>query len=142
MSSLRHLFQSLQRIWPGDFESRLREAPLPPISYPSLLVVKRPPRNEEIQPGSVTIVRRGRHRKWSMFLCPCGCGSVVTLSLQPDKSPHWTFRRSKGGRATLRPSVWRDVGCKSHFFLNDGRIHWCPDSGLSPEEVRGTWYRS
>ena len=30
------------------------------------------------------------------------------------------------GSVSLMPSVWRQKGCRSHFFLRHGRIDWCP----------------
>ncbi|WP_425373246.1 DUF6527 family protein, partial [Klebsiella pneumoniae] len=29
------------------------------------------------------------------------------------------------GRPTLYPSIWRTTGCRSHFWVRIGRIHWC-----------------
>ncbi|MDM9644782.1 DUF6527 family protein [Rhizobium sp. S163] len=28
-------------------------------------------------------------------------------------------------RPTLHPSVWRNSGCRSHFWVRRGRIAWC-----------------
>jgi hypothetical protein len=126
----------LQRLWARSSDSRYKQQPPPPISYPKFSIVQQPPRNQDITNGSVTIVASSRQPKWAMFLCPCGCQSVITLTLQSAKRPHWNFQKSKGGRPTLHPSVWRDVGCMSHFVLEDGRIFWCNDSGVSPEEFR------
>jgi len=74
--------------------------------------------------------------KWALFRCPCGCDSVVTLSLQPVHQTHWRLARTHAGRPTLYPSVWRDTGCLSHFWLRDGRISWCFDTGTHPD-LRG-----
>jgi hypothetical protein len=127
----------LKRLRTARPESHDVRPPLPPVSYPKLSMVFQPPRNQEIATGSVTVVvSPSRQPKWAMFLCPCGCQSVITLSLQPTKRPHWRFETTKGDRPTLQPSVWRDVGCMSHFFLEDGRIYWCSDTGSSPDKVR------
>ena len=140
MSTFDRLLSSLRNLWRGDFDARFRRRPLPPITYAQLNIVKQPPRNHEIAPGAVTIVAPARYPKWSMLLCPCGCRSVITLPLQSDKRPHWSFRKSKAGRPTLQPSIWRDVGCLSHFFLDDGRIYWCNDTGISPRGARTNSY--
>jgi hypothetical protein len=29
------------------------------------------------------------------------------------------------GRPSLKPSVWRKPGCGCHFWMRDGRVHWC-----------------
>lgn len=58
------------------------------------------------------------------MICPCGCGAVLDLNLLPDEKPCWRFSSDKKGRASLNPSVWRKVGCKSHFWLKSGKIIW------------------
>lgn len=128
-------FEALMRLWRGSGASR-HGRPLPTITYPTLKFVQQPPRNDEIAPKTLTIVAPGGKSKWAMFRCPCDCKSVITLPLQATKRPHWTCGKSKAGRPTLYPSIWRDVGCLSHFILEDGRIYWCGDSGVSPEEAR------
>ncbi|WP_338341959.1 DUF6527 family protein [Shinella sp. WSC3-e] len=42
--------------------------------------------------------------------------------------PRWDIAVDAKGRPTLRPSVWRNTGCKSHFWLRSGRIVWCGNS--------------
>jgi hypothetical protein len=58
------------------------------------------------------------------MICPCGCGEVLDLNLLPDERPCWQFEADKHGIATLHPSIWRKIGCKSHFWLRDGEIVW------------------
>ncbi len=59
------------------------------------------------------------------LVCPCGCGETLQMSLLADVRPRWTLSRHPDGTASLTPSVWRQVGCRSHFFLVKGRIQWC-----------------
>ena len=59
--------------------------------------------------------------------CPCGCRSVIQLSLARDRRPSWRVRRHRNGTVSLLPSVWRTVGCRSHFILYQGRSIWCHD---------------
>ena len=62
---------------------------------------------------------------WSAaLLCPCGCGTTIQLSLLKADRPSWRVRRHFNGSVTLRPSIWRTRGCRSHFFLRRGRIVW------------------
>ena len=62
---------------------------------------------------------------WSAaLLCPCGCEATIQLSLLPDDKPSWRAVRHFSGSVSLRPSVWRTRGCRSHFFLRRGRIVW------------------
>lgn len=136
MHTFDALLRSLAKLWRGVPSSPFDARPLPPISYPRLSIVTTPPRNDEIAPGLVTVVASRSRPKWAMLLCPCGCQSVITLPLQATKRPHWTCKRGRAGRPTLQPSIWRDVGCLSHFFLKDGRIFWCDDTGISPRKIR------
>ncbi|WP_414144281.1 DUF6527 family protein [Burkholderia territorii] len=59
-----------------------------------------------------------------MFRCPCPCSETITLSLQKVHKPHWNLQATIDGRGTLYPSVWRTQGCRSHFWIRDGRVYW------------------
>lgn len=61
---------------------------------------------------------------YAAMRCPCGCGDTLQLSLHAEASPRWTLRRRWDGAPTLMPSVWRRAACRSHFFLEAGRIRW------------------
>ncbi len=69
--------------------------------------------------GQIFVITRGRPR-WLKMHCPCGCGSVVSLNLDPRAGRSWRLS-IREGRATLTPSVWRTSGCKSHFLLINNR---------------------
>lgn len=60
---------------------------------------------------------------FSLLSCPCGCKNKIYLNMLPGKKPKWTLKEA-AGIPTLSPSVWRKVGCKSHFFLKSGEIVW------------------
>ncbi len=63
--------------------------------------------------------------EWAVgFLCPCNCGALIQLNLLPKARPCWKLKRGSHGEPSLYPSVWRKVGCKSHFFLEEGEIKW------------------
>lgn len=68
----------------------------------------------------------GEYRQpWSaMFLCPCGCKDVVALSLIRNDRPRWRAREHSNGTVTISPSVWRTKGCRSHFFVQRGKVIW------------------
>jgi hypothetical protein len=61
----------------------------------------------------------------AVMICPCGCGAVLEMNLLPDDRPVWKASFGKKGRPTLHPSIWRKVGCKSHFFVREGQVIWC-----------------
>jgi hypothetical protein len=105
---------------------------LPPVTFAELLDVISPPPDTDVREGVFYRVMRGDTPKWALFLCPSGCRSVVTLSLQAVHVPHWTVQPSSNQRPSVRPSVWRDIGCYSHFFVEDGRVYWCMNSGSPP----------
>lgn len=115
-----------------DFEAWIARQPQPAITFSEINEVVSPPPNESVQAGAFYRVMRDNKPKWALFLCPCGCHSVVTLSLQRAHWPHWNVRASAERRPSLRPSVWRDVGCLSHFWVEDGRVYWCGDTGSPP----------
>jgi len=76
-------------------------------------------------PSRNLVLARDDGDDWCVGLrCPCGCGETIELLVIDEARPRWdvTIRR---GRPTLRPSVWRKVGCRSHFWVRDGRIIWC-----------------
>jgi hypothetical protein len=63
--------------------------------------------------------------QWSVAMrCPCGCTAVIQLNLHSEGRPRWKLTCHKDGSVSLFPSVWRRVGCGSHFFLRRGRIEW------------------
>jgi len=74
------------------------------------------------QPGDSVTVVRGRPRSFVMA-CPDGCGSVLTVNLDPRAGKAWRFYEKD--RRSLFPSVWRDSGCGAHFVLWKDRILWC-----------------
>ena len=79
---------------------------------------------DRLLPTRVYVVG-ARGSPWSAaFLCPCGCQEVIQLSLMEDDSPSWSIRVDLAGRPTLRPSINRVRGCRSHFFVRAGRIEW------------------
>ena len=50
------------------------------------------------------------------FLCPCGCGDRIFLNLSTGATPLWTVNGN-----SISPSVNRMVGCRSHFFITNGK---------------------
>lgn len=105
---------------------------LPPIVFAAINFAEKPPRNEDISKQDFYFVATSNKPKWTLFKCPCGCGDVITLSMQPAHRPSWRLQETSSRRPTLYPSVWRDKGCMSHFWLKDGRVFWVHDTGTSP----------
>ncbi|WP_237362010.1 DUF6527 family protein [Rhizobium gallicum] len=59
------------------------------------------------------------------MVCPCGCGRRLEVMLLKDVKPRWDLSVDKSGLPSLHPSVWVAEGCRSHFWLRNGKIHWC-----------------
>ena len=78
---------------------------------------------DTVAPRHVYAVGENGHLWHVVFVCPCGCGARLALNLLPDDSPRWEIE-DEGGVPTIRPSVWRTAGCRSHFFLRRGSIEW------------------
>ena len=90
---------------------------------------ERYPNTKELTECDLVVVRSGEHLKWACFLCPCGCGQKISLSLVREQRPLWTVRSDWRGRPTVSPSVGQTAGCYSHFWIRDGRVDWCPGTG-------------
>ena len=80
-----------------------------------------------IEPGRVYLVGDSSVPWSAALLCPCGCDSAIQLSLVKNDRPRWRVKRHFNGTVTLHPSIWRSNGCRSHFFLQRGRIVWARD---------------
>ena len=73
----------------------------------------------------VYIVEEDGFKEHVSMICPCGCQQVLHMNLLPDERPCWQVTEHRDGAVTLHPSVWRQKGCCSHFWLRKGEIHWC-----------------
>lgn len=78
-----------------------------------------------VQPGTVYVVGEGGHPWFAAMACPCGCGETIKLAMVQGSRPRWSLARHWDDTVSLKPSVWRKVGCKSHFWVRSGRIDWC-----------------
>jgi hypothetical protein len=65
----------------------------------------------------LALVINGTKPKWLLFRCPCGCGELLRINLTPSIRPCWRLRISGNGKLSLYPSIDRESGCYSHFFL-------------------------
>ena len=95
---------------------------------------------DELAPQRLYLIGEQPHPWSAALLCPCGCGTTIQLSLIKEDRPSWRARRHFSGSVTLRPSVWRTRGCRSHFFLRRGRIVWSRsvqgDAAFPPAQTR------
>ena len=72
------------------------------------------------------VLARDDGEDWCVGMrCPCGCGHVIELLVVAEAKPRWDVTVDAKCRPTLSPSVWLRKGCRSHFWLRNGRVHWC-----------------
>jgi hypothetical protein len=80
---------------------------------------------EQLIDDAVYVLGVGPHKWFVALLCPCGCGATLQMSLLADANPRWRLIEHSDRTISLAPSVWRRIGCRSHFFLRHGFIRWC-----------------
>jgi hypothetical protein len=80
---------------------------------------------DELKPLTVYLCGEKEHLWAAAMICPCGCGDVIQLNLLQEVRPRWTAEQHRDGTVSLMPSVWRQKGCRSHFFIKHGRVEWC-----------------
>lgn len=79
---------------------------------------------DRMRSGTVYLVGNQGYYWQTVMICPCGCQQILYMNLIDDYDPYWKFN-IQGKTISLSPSVNRLVGCKSHFFLKNGKIEWC-----------------
>ena len=84
---------------------------------------------KDLKPEKMLIVGGQGFQKWACFQCPGGCGEKIQLSLNQALHPCWAASIDRLGRPTLHPSVRQLNECKCHFWIREGTVHWCADSG-------------
>ena len=95
------------------------------INNYKVVIVPDNPREEQVQDNTVYLVGTKKFLKWAYLKCPSGCGEVIMLSLNPNSYPSWRVKISRGGLPTFSPSIFKQDGCKSHFWIQKGRVIWC-----------------
>jgi len=89
----------------------------------------RHPTHHELQTGALIVVHDGALDKWVCFRCPGGCGEKIQLSLNQARRPRWSVHLDWLLRPTLQPSVRQLNACRCHFWVRQGQVFWCADSG-------------
>jgi len=124
------MFKTLSKIYLKLFgtEYLSEKQRQPSIHFQRITLVNKTPKNDEVGFKDFIEVVYQNKPLWTLFRCPCGCGHVISLSLQKVHNPYWKVHKSDAGRPTVYPSVWQTKGCKSHFWVKDGRIYWVPQN--------------
>ncbi len=82
--------------------------------------------------GQIYVVGGRGYNKWAYFRCPADREEIVQLSLMPERRPRWTVAVDWLGRPTINPSVRQLDGTYAHFWIREGVVVWCGDSGRKP----------
>ncbi len=75
-------------------------------------------------PHTVYVLGNTKNQYLATILCPCGCKESLNMNLTPTAKPRWKLKFSNDKTVSFHPSLWKKSGCKSHFFLRDGKINW------------------
>lgn len=79
---------------------------------------------DNVERKTIYIVGQKKNPWLLVFECPCGCREIIQLNLLKDANPNWKFKITKQKAISISPSIWRTAGCKSHFFVRNGKIDW------------------
>ncbi|WP_169578146.1 DUF6527 family protein [Salinimicrobium xinjiangense] len=131
------LFKKLRCVF-GRNSSRRNDAK--PPHFGSVVVSTKAPANDEIEERVLIQVKYQGKPYWCLFKCPCGCRRVISLSLQENHEPHWELKVTESGIPSLSPSVWQTVGCLSHFWIEEGFVRWCTNTGQKPWIAEPEYY--
>lgn len=64
----------------------------------------------------------GIENYWCLtFLCPCGCKEIILLN-SLSNFPTWSIDNRVP--VSIKPSINRTVGCKSHFWIINGCVKY------------------
>ena len=77
------------------------------------------------KPNRLYVVGEAGNYWAAALICPCGCTDVIELNLLCQVRPCWKTQEHTDGSVSITPSVWRQSGCRSHFFLRRGAVEWC-----------------
>jgi hypothetical protein len=81
------------------------------------------PLDSELNPNYLYREIRDGFHKWAHFKCP-RCGEHIQVPVA--KGSEWRIGVDWLRRPTLHPSIWETQGCGAHFFVQQGRLLWCP----------------
>lgn len=126
----KKLIGFIKKVLPFLFDDKITRN----VCYKTIRYVESTLQENSIRPDEFVIVDYKGKLYWALFECPCGCHEVITLPLKKEQNPNWTFNTSENRRPTLYPSVWRNKGCQSHFWVKDGIVKWCQNTGQHPSE--------
>jgi len=84
-----------------------------------------------VGPNDLILVGDRNHPKWACFHCPGSCEVFLRLPLGAKQNPRWLISTDWLGRPSAHPSIHQKNACHAHFWLKNGDISWCIDSGCA-----------
>jgi hypothetical protein len=77
-----------------------------------------------VEDGIIYIIGENGYKWAAAFKCPCGCMSVIQLNLLTGGKNCWNIEFNKSNEVSIKPSINRIRGCRSHFFIINGKVRW------------------
>lgn len=108
-------------------------APEPPPADQLIRAVMVDEQPDALSPGECYLIGESEFRWFAVLICPCGCGDAVVLNLLTEMRPCWRVEVHPNDVVTFHPSINRTVGCRSHFFVRQGRVAWCAPQSIRPQ---------
>jgi hypothetical protein len=116
---MKWFFQSI-RLLTGFSEKQPETSSLKTKRYKTVLVDEAP---NELEVGLLYLqTNRGRPLALE-FICPCGCGDKIELSLMEENRPSWRISEDLEF-PSVSPSIRRVVACRSHFWIDEGEVFY------------------
>lgn len=117
MASTKHLIPSFL-YWLRSAFQRLQKQPAP---LRTVILEDEP----DVLDSSALYLLGVNQKPWAaVFQCPCGCRSDIRLNLLSEGRPRWQAHQHWDSTVSLLPSVAREVGCRSHFWIRKGLVIW------------------
>lgn len=92
-------------------------------------LVSEHPTDHEIKVGVIYVVGGRGFQKWAYFRCPTDGEEIIQLSLMKSHRPRWEVAVDWLERPTVDPSVRQTDGSFAHFWVKEGHVILCSDSG-------------
>jgi hypothetical protein len=77
-----------------------------------------------IEKNVIYIIGEKRYKWLAVLICPCGCSDQIQLNLLQEGNPCWKVIKHWDKSVSIFPSIWRTIGCKSHFTIRKGTVSW------------------
>ena len=97
--------------------------------------------HQQLKPDVLVLVMPGSKPKSLKLLCPCGCGTEVSINFMHELGELGKSSISAKKGLSIWPSIWLDTGCCSHFILRRSRARLLLGDmpKMSPVEFERWW---